>query len=202
MKLQSIALAVIVLAAMSSACASGGGPSDNGGGGGGGGTSGSGGASGSGGGGGGGGANGLEGGAYEAAATDTGNPFGNPDSGDTPITVDSGAAKDGPDPGCGMETTQSACASCCAAANPEGTSTLNAAIVACACGTSGTCSTQCASEVCSEIPAMEGDECYTCLTATLGSGGACDVPVETACDADPGCAAYLSCESTECTSLP
>jgi hypothetical protein len=74
--------------------------------------------------------------------------------------------------------------------------------VACACGTSGACSTQCASEVCSEIPAMEGDECYTCLSATLGSGGACDMPVETQCDADPGCAAYLSCESTECTSLP
>jgi hypothetical protein len=204
MKLESVALAVIVLA-LSNACASGGSGGladpDSGGGGT---PSGSGGSAGTG-------AGGEEAGAFESGtgSADAGNPFATPDTG-TPTTdgggvipaSDAGTAKDGPDPACAEEPTQTACANCCATASPEGINTLNTAIVSCACGTSGGCATECATEVCDDVPATDGDECYTCLSSLLGTTGACYTPVQTACLADPGCAAYLSCEEAECSSLP
>jgi len=114
--------------------------------------------------------------------------------------VDSGGG--GVDTACATEGTQSACADCCATDNPSSVPTLNTAIQTCACGASGPCATECATEVCVGTPATSGDACYTCLTAALGASGSCYAPVHTACIADPGCAAYLSCEMTECSALP
>jgi hypothetical protein len=145
-----------------------------------------------------------------AVTADSGNPFGQEDGSADAIVGDAGrtssvdsAAKDaGPDPACGMQTTQSACAQCCATANPAAVNTLNTAITSCACGASGPCATPCASEVCAGIPATSGDACYACLSSALGASGSCYTPVQTACVADPACASYLSCESAECSGLP
>ncbi len=206
MKLESFALAAIVTAVLSNACAGGSDFQDP--------------EAGAGGGGGStndpcgaacddAGSGGYEGGsAYDAGKADTGNPFPSSDSGKgssgeggEPV-ADSSASKDGPDPACAEEMTQSACASCCAADNPSAITTLNSAIMACTCGSSGPCSSACSTEVCVDVPATEGDACYACLSTALGTTGPCYAPVQTACLADPGCAAYLSCETAECSGLP
>lgn len=201
MKLEGLALTAIVLAVMSNACASGatdapahrggpagldtvnGGEADGGGG---------------------------DTGGYTYSAPDSGSPV-TPDagsgvaldSGTMSPTVDSGAATDtGSAVTCGASATQSACAECCGSLNPAGVSTLNTAIQACACGTSGTCATECATEVCADIPASSGDACFTCLSAALATSGPCYASVQAACTADPGCSAYLACESAECSGLP
>jgi len=206
MKLEGLALAAIMLAAMSTACASGAtdapahgsrGATQNG--------------SGGGGGGGGGGTSGAGGGdaGMYSYGTDTGS-YTPPDSGtgvlpDTGTvfpTADSGLPIDASPTSCAATGTMSACAECCGSLNPTGVTTLNSAIQACACGATGTCSTECATEVCADIPATSGDTCFTCLSTTLASSGPCYTSVQTACTADPGCSAYLACESTACAGLP
>jgi len=215
MKLEGIVLAAIVLAAMENACANGAtdSPLHGGGGSGGAAENGSGGSSGFGGSAGSGGAGG-DAGAY--ATTDSGSPYSTPDTG-APVfdsgfsadsvvispPIDSGMTYEGGiDPACAAEGTVSACAECCGTGEPSGVNTLNAAIQACACGTTGACASECATEVCASIPATEGDACYTCLSAALATTGPCDTPVHTTCTADPSCSAYLSCESAECSGLP
>jgi hypothetical protein len=137
---------------------------------------------------------------FDTGAPDAG-PFAD-DASDTPVADASEADAAAADLACGKESTQSACADCCASDHPSGISTLNSAIVSCACGTTGPCASACATEVCVDVPATSGDACYTCLSTALSSTGPCDAPVDKSCMADPGCAAYLSCESAQCSSLP
>ena len=205
MKLERLVLTAIMLAALSSACANGATESPA-----------RGGASagavqnGTGAGGEGGAGSGADAGAYSSTTPDSGNPYSTPDTGsvtptDAGVTppFDSGAATDvGTVTSCGAMGTMSACAECCVTLNPTGVTTLNAAIQACACGATGVCATECASEVCVDIPATSGDACYACLSAALGTSGACYTSVQTTCVADPGCSSYLSCETSECSGKP
>ena len=92
----------------------------------------------------------------------------------------------------------STCVTCCANNHQAGVGVLDQAILTCDCGTgAGGCQTACATEICANPPAAPtaGDACDTCLNTSLGMTGACLQPVETACQANADCAAYLTCSN-------
>jgi hypothetical protein len=91
-----------------------------------------------------------------------------------------------------------ACQQCCKQTHPEGIAALATDIQACACANDGPCAATCAQEICANgMVASPGDPCNACiddaLAGTDGGAGVCAVPVESACQSDPGCADYYAC---------
>ena len=107
----------------------------------------------------------------------------------------SGSSSGAPDGEC--QQSAASCGECCATVHNAGyTQYLNAAL-ACECGASGVCQTQCASSVCMLTPSAPspGDACSVCLDNSLAAdaGAACIAAVTPACSFGSACAAYLAC---------
>jgi hypothetical protein len=120
----------------------------------------------------------------------------------------SGGATDGGedassvDPTCAAQASYNACLACCQQGYPTALAVLATATTACDCGPNGQCQTSCATEFCQNQTANPGDACYTCLANSLvADAGVCFGQVNTACNSDPGCAAYNAC-SLPCNLLP
>jgi hypothetical protein len=113
-------------------------------------------------------------------------------------TSDDGSSED-PDLACGAETTQQACAQCCATNHPSGYETFAGTLLACACkgtgadGGAGVCATECADTACAQTPKTPTSACNTCLQTAVGSGGGCQQAVSDACTAEPDCLAQQKC---------
>jgi hypothetical protein len=75
----------------------------------------------------------------------------------------------------------------------EGAQTFVNALGECACVMPGACESQCggSTDFCSGGNASTA--CGTCLDNSLGTSGACNMPVVTACETDPDCVSYLNC---------
>jgi hypothetical protein len=88
------------------------------------------------------------------------------------------------------------CQKCCVQVHAHGQQTAQTALTACACGTSGVCQSQCASEFCAQQPTYYGDACETCMSNALapdaGAAG-CYNQVTQACQSDPDCGALGRC---------
>jgi hypothetical protein len=93
-------------------------------------------------------------------------------------------------------TTYAQCQTCCVQAHTHGQQTVQTTLTACACGASGVCQSQCASEFCAQKPIYQGDACATCMNSALapdaGATG-CYNQVTQACQADPDCGALGAC---------
>jgi hypothetical protein len=82
-------------------------------------------------------------------------------------------------------------------------------ITACACGPSGMCQSQCATEYCvNGTVAFGGDLCDMCIASSLavptadgGAAGPCYNQFMGACMGNADCSAYLTC-SNPCSGLP
>ena len=101
---------------------------------------------------------------------------------------------------CQAMATNAACQQCCVTNHMHGYNTYLTSEMACACGTTGVCKTQCATEFCASAQTTQGDACDTCLNNSLSAdgGGTCLTPVTNACLADADCLALLS--TTGCVS--
>jgi len=101
-----------------------------------------------------------------------------------------------------------ACRMCCASDNAGGYNTyVNALIQDCACTTGAACYMQCSDpgDLCSNPSAQTGSSaCIGCLNAVAKTDPcftAATNSVNAACNADPSCAALMTCDMG-CTSLP
>ena len=71
---------------------------------------------------------------------------------------------------------------------------LIAEIQSCDCGTSGSCTTTCASEFClNGSVTSAGDACDTCINDSLEPDAGCYTQIDDDCSADANCVAYLDC---------
>jgi hypothetical protein len=98
---------------------------------------------------------------------------------------------------------------CCQSIHTAGIQQLVMDVKACACGASGACQTQCATEYCmTGMVTTQGDACDMCIqnslimTAADGglSMGPCYTQVLGACQGNTDCTAYLNC-SQGCPSM-
>jgi hypothetical protein len=97
------------------------------------------------------------------------------------------------DASCAAMNTQNDCFNCCGEVHTTGANNFDNYVGTCECMNPGVCAQECSSETCAGVAASPGDACDTCITNSLGQGGSCVGPVETACDADSDCNAYLNC---------
>ncbi len=130
---------------------------------------------------------------------DAGSSSTSDDSGAVTPTDDSGAPPLD-DSTCDGLTTKGQCEQCCLKVHPTGYDVYHQALNDCLCTSPGACATECASETCANKPTTTGDACEQCITASLGSTGACYNNVATSCQADSDCTALFStcippCES-------
>ena len=120
-----------------------------------------------------------------ASAPQNGQDAGAPDA-STPGDQDSSTPVD--DTACGAKTTQTDCQQCCLGIHKAGYSVYDVALKGCACGSTGACASECATEYCAGTSPTMGDACYTCINNSLApSTGACYGAVGTACTADTDC---------------
>jgi hypothetical protein len=98
-------------------------------------------------------------------------------------------------------STNATCSQCCVQLHSAGQTTAVNALTSCACGTSGVCKTQCATEFCAKANTTAGDACDTCIQNSLspdaGAAG-CYNQFATACTNDPDCVALYG--NTGCLS--
>lgn len=90
------------------------------------------------------------------------------------------------------------CQTCCENAHGAGANTYLNALLNCVCGATGTDGVcpPCATEACMGTMPAPGDTCSTCGSAAIADGGACVMPVVTACNANPDCQAFQACIAT------
>jgi len=124
-------------------------------------------------------------------------------SGQVPVPSDAGAASSGAAPldvSCAALASE-ACYTCCEAHHPAGSTIHQTAVDDCVCGppngTGAVCQAQCASTDCSSNDdagsSQAGDPCDLCTTQATDPGGKCETPVQTACQVNPDCIAYVAC---------
>lgn len=108
-------------------------------------------------------------------------------------TGDGGGTGDGR---CKKEATNNACTACCVAAHKTGNTTFDDAVIACACGGTGACQTECVDLACATPPVKDPPPttpCGQCLTAALSEGGDCVASTQAACQEDDDCVALVQC---------
>jgi len=100
---------------------------------------------------------------------------------------------------CAAQTTGSACLSCCVGTAQSAYDLANNAFGMCVCQTPGTCAAQCAASFCNGQAQTAGDACDTCLNGATQ----CQQQANTACNANPTCAAVTQCiQQASCTTKP
>jgi hypothetical protein len=135
-----------------------------------------------------------------ASGSAGGNPSG---SGQLPATSDAGAASSGAaaqDVSCAALASDP-CFTCCEAHHPAGSQIHQTAVDDCICGppngTGAVCQAQCANTDCNSNDdagsSQPGDPCDLCTTQATDPGGKCETPVQTACQVNPDCIAYVAC---------
>jgi hypothetical protein len=113
----------------------------------------------------------------------------------------SDSAQSSGDDACGAKATSGECYLCCDTNHPAGANAYFAFLHGCACGSSGACATQCASDFCSDPNAVFiSDACTTCLQAAT----ACIASARSSCEQVGGdCAADLACGDNQgCKAKP
>jgi hypothetical protein len=105
------------------------------------------------------------------------------------------------DAACAQKTSQSACIGCCQGNHKTGFNTIHTAANQCLCVSPGACKTECATEFCANKAESKGDPCDTCIGNAIQQSAACYQPINSACQADPDCTAYLTC-AQPCQNLP
>ncbi len=118
------------------------------------------------------------------------------------VEEDSGTTLN-PDKQCAAMATQEECGQCCGMNHPSGYAVFLKALIDCSCkgigidggadGGAGACATECADTLCKSTPAQPNAACNTCLQGAVGSGGACNEPISSACMADEDCMAQQKC---------
>jgi hypothetical protein len=139
-----------------------------------------------------------DGGPADGAATGEASTETGATPGDAAVEAATDAAM-GP-PACSTKGLK-ACEACCENRQPEGFATLLKAALSCACAADlcggapdaggGACASTCAEK------ATPDTACAACAEGTIRpDGGACYAEAKTACEADPGCVAFVACHDT------
>jgi len=105
---------------------------------------------------------------------------------------------------CGTESTAAACIGCCQNVHFPGWYQLYRSVAACACGGTGKCQTECATDFCSctdldvclNLSMATTPACKNCISSSVAPGGACDAQVTNACTGE--CANYVNCLDKVC----
>lgn len=124
---------------------------------------------------------GLATGAANDAATDAGGSDAGADA------REAGPSKPPANPSCAGKV-GGECQKCCRDLAPSENQKFDSYLKACACGTSGACTTECASELCAVGggPGAPGSPCLNCVT---------DLALKPSCSAVQECAADSACEA-------
>lgn len=114
---------------------------------------------------------------------------------DGAVTTDAGGDAGNSDQACTQAGSTNACIGCCQTNHQTGSNTFIQAAQTCECTSPGACKTPCAATYCAATPQTPDTTCNTCISNSLDpdAGGACLTPIETACNGDPDCQAYLAC---------
>jgi hypothetical protein len=128
------------------------------------------------------------GGQKDAGTHDSANAPAQDSSAPDTSTGDNDAAPVVDDSTCAAKSTKLDCEQCCLGVHKPGYAVYDTALKGCACGSSGACATECATEYCAGKSPAQGDACYTCINNALApSTGTCYGAVGTACTADTDC---------------
>lgn len=106
-------------------------------------------------------------------------------------TTDAGSSStpSGSGGACSSQTSFDACDSCCFNLHPNGFDVWQNAFGSCACEQPGTCASRCGNSYCVGQDPAPGGSCEQCLDGA----SQCAQIADSACNADPDCAAYLAC---------
>lgn len=91
--------------------------------------------------------------------------------------------------GCGDETSQQACAQCCATEYPDGYAVYSGAVQECVCEADN-CADDCADTLCAAQPKNPDAKCGTCADSKQQ---ACGDALTKACNASQDCMAFYQC---------